>query len=201
MSANGQILFAGDFGDTSAGGYIYISTNAGVNWSQTSAPEQQWSRITCTPNGKIVLASVGYNAAPGFLYVSYNSGSSWTQTNNSPAEVWTGLGCSADGLSMWASYGNEDTGGLYYSINSGVNWTATGGSYAYDGVAVSADGTRVVGVADPGDIWISDAGPQTSTTTGTGGSLEGEETSATELQYIGSSTFMQISHQGTVLAN
>jgi hypothetical protein len=202
-SANGSNLVAVDFGYTTNGGLIYTSTNAGANWNPTIAPSQEWVRVACSANGLKIVAAVGYSSAPGYLWISDDGGVSWNIKNSSTAQAWTGVASSADGVNLLACASTVDfTGLIYYSTNSGVNWYSTGASGYWTGVATSADGTKLVAVddAEPGHVYLSNAGAQSSTTTGTAGSLSGEQAAVTELQYIGNNQFMQISHQGTIYA-
>ena len=201
-SANGMNLVAVDFGSTPSGGLIYTSTDAGANWNPTIAPSQQWVRVACSANGLKIVAAVGYSSAPGYLWISDDGGASWNVQNSSTAQALDGCGLSADGVNLLACASTVDfTGLIYYSTNSGVNWVSTGLQY-WTGVASSADGTKLVAVddANPGHVYVSQAAAKTSTTAGTGGALSGAQAAATELQYIGNSQFMQISHQGTIFA-
>src|ERR1017187_7040484 len=89
---------------------------------------------------------------------------------------------------------------IYLSHDSGLTWTAqTGGpTNIFGGVALSADGLKIVAVetgnwqgtiAGSKTIWTA----QTATTVGGGGSLVVSSNSAMELQYIGNGQFLPIS--------
>jgi hypothetical protein len=65
------------------------------------------------------------------------------------------------------------------------------------GVACSADGTKLVLVANGGQIYTSSQG---STTAGATGYLSGTRLTAIELEYVGNGIFMPLSHEGTLRA-
>ena len=60
---------------------------------------------------------------------------------------------------------------------------------------MSADGSQIVAVPDPGFVYISS---QASTTTGTSGYVRGAQHTALELQYVGNGLFLPLSHEGTI---
>ena len=64
-------------------------------------------------------------------------------------------------------------------------------------VACSADGSKLVLVANGGQIYTSSQG---GTTTGTTGYLSGARLTAVELEYVGNNIFIPLSHEGTIRA-
>ena len=68
---------------------------------------------------------------------------------------------------------------------------------SWTGVACSADGSKLVLVANGNQIYTSSQG---STTTGTVGYLRGTRLTAIELEYIGNGIFIPLSHEGTIRA-
>ena len=68
---------------------------------------------------------------------------------------------------------------------------------SWTGVASSADGSKLVLVANGNQIYTSSQG---STTAGTAGYLRGTRLTAIELEYVGNGIFIPLSHEGTIRA-
>ena len=67
------------------------------------------------------------------------------------------------------------------------------------GIASSADGTKLVATVNNGNIYTFDSSVvATTTTAGTGGYLTGGQGAGIELQYIGNSQFLPLSHEGVI---
>jgi hypothetical protein len=102
MSADGSTLVAAAGGNGHPPGFIYISTNWGVNWTPTSAPTNVWVGLASSADGTKLVAATG---APfpfaGAIYTSTNSGITWTQTS-APSKYWTSVASSADGAKLAA---------------------------------------------------------------------------------------------------
>ena len=96
------------------GGLIYVSTNAGVTWTPTSAPATNWSALVMSADGTQLTAAVN----GGLLYSSTNSGATWNPANV-PAADWSALTASADGADLVAVV----QGGVIYSVMSGATAT------------------------------------------------------------------------------
>src|SRR5258708_7314595 len=63
------------------GGFIYTSTNSGVNWTQsTNAPFGGWVSIASSADGARLAAVV----SGGGIWTSTNSGGNWTNTSPPP---------------------------------------------------------------------------------------------------------------------
>ncbi len=145
------------------GGPIYTSTNSGKTWKITIAPSTNyWAAVASSADGtKLAAAQLGDDSDPinfgGYIYTSTNSGATWTQQTNAPFSAWYGIASSADGTKLVAagrSPGLGQIGGLYTSTNSGGTWTSNAApvlnsflSLNWSGVAISADGGRMVAVA------------------------------------------------------
>jgi photosystem II stability/assembly factor-like uncharacterized protein len=150
----GNIIFAG----TNNSG-VYLSTNYGLNWSQTSL------------NGKRILslATLGNNILAGTwqygLYRSTNNGTDWTQImlNGKTVQV-----LATSGNNIYAGLETSpvgDSGGVYVSTNFGANWIQKGiinssvWSLAINGNNIFA-GTVYNGLyfsTDNGSNWIQSA--------------------------------------------
>jgi hypothetical protein len=104
FAVSGNNIFAG----TNTG--VYLSTNNGEFWSQTSLNNKSvWS-----------LAVSGNNIYAGTngVYLSTNIGLSWTQIGMSNIDVWA---LSINGSNIFAATGI----GVSISTNNGMNWTQT----------------------------------------------------------------------------
>jgi hypothetical protein len=141
-------------------GGIYISTNSGVSWFQTSAPSgntDNWSSVASSADGcKLVAVMQANDGADGGIYTSTDSGADWTLTS-APNTNWISVASSADGTKLAAVVGRFESsviGGIYTSTNSGADWTLTSAPITYwNSIASSADGNTLV-VAGNG-IYIS----------------------------------------------
>jgi hypothetical protein len=147
-------------------GGIYTSTNSGVTWTQTSAPNVEWYSIALSSDGS-KLAAVVWG---GGIYTSTNSGLTWTQTSAPGGSTrWRSIASSADGTKLAAV---DWVAGIYTSADSGVTWTQTSApGEEWASIASSADGSELVAVAwtdlsyNPGSIYISANSGSTWTTT------------------------------------
>jgi hypothetical protein len=135
-------------------GLIYTSTNAGVSWTPSSAPSDNWVSLASSADGrKLVAASSSYffetNFIAGAIYCSADSGTTWQKTS-APSMEWSSVTSSADGARLIAL-----GGGLYASSDFGASWSSIVGptnlppsagiyGWALTGFASSADGTRLV---------------------------------------------------------
>ncbi len=154
--------------NTSLGGPIYKSTDAGASWTQTSAPTNYWASIASSADGSKLVAAVwgtyGFsnNLLGGPIYVSADSGATWTRTG-APSNEWASVASSADGTKLVAAaYINVDSsnnwrrGSIFISPDAGATWTPTSApSNRWASVASSADGAKFIALAysGPDDPW------------------------------------------------
>lgn len=114
-------------------GFIYLSTNYGVNWSKTNAPEASWYGVAISGNGQYLLgASNLYKSDENSnIYLSTNTGQTWEAKLT--AKLWLNCAISYTGQYMVAiafSDSNEvdpntgllPVGSVYVSNNYGVDW-------------------------------------------------------------------------------
>jgi photosystem II stability/assembly factor-like uncharacterized protein len=150
------------------GGYIYTSTDSGVNWGpQTTSGQESWTCIASSSDGTKLAAAV-YN---GYIYTSADSGATWTEQTPAGQRIWFSIASSADGTKL-AAVAGADGNSIYTSTDSGATWTEqTGAGYnAWRGIASSADGTKLVAVNYHGSVWTStDSGSSWTTVTPAGG--------------------------------
>jgi hypothetical protein len=97
---------------------VFVTTNSGTTWKQTSAPGLNWQAVASSANGTNLVISAGvlfygsYHYGP--IYTSTNAGASWNPTS-APTNTWTSVASSADGKRLVAvAHG----GGIY-------TWQAT----------------------------------------------------------------------------
>lgn len=92
---------------------LYLSTNNGSNWLQTSL--NNVSIISMTSFGNNIFAGSNITG----VYLSTNSGLNWNQTSLNNRQIHA---LTTSGNSIFA--GTEDYG-IYISTNNGMNWTQT----------------------------------------------------------------------------
>lgn len=123
-----------------SGGYVYTSTDAGVNWTQqTNSGSRSWSNAACSSDGTKIVAVV-YG---GYMYRSTDSGATWTELTAPSSRQWVGIDCTPDGT-KWAACARGAL--IYTSSDSGATWTAQSGSGSTDWrhIAMSSDGTSLI---------------------------------------------------------
>ena len=164
-SADGSNLVA-----VAESGGIFTSTNSGLNWTrQTNGLVPSTLGFlyvaTSTDGGKIVAASsAGTNSA---IYISTNAGLNWIKATNAPLATWYSVASSANGNILMA--GAYNSGKVYISTDSGATWTNTSlPSNNWNSVAESADGTKMVALANSGSslLGFGKGGIYTSTNSG-----------------------------------
>lgn len=135
-------------------GAIFISTNSGSTWTQTTASTNEaWTGIASSADGVKLVAVSGVT---GSIYTSTNSGLTWVLTS-APLTNWFAVASSADGNKLVATigqgYGFGNPGPIYFSTNSGATWTLSVAPDAnWYSIASSADGTKLVAAGDGGAI-------------------------------------------------
>ena len=112
---------AGNNGSSSdSNGYIYISTDSGVTWTQqTSAGQHYWSAITSSSDGKNLVAVNNNFSQPGSIYTAsfqdvYGE-FIWTEQTGVKPFVWSAITSSGDGKKLAATAGNIDSVGPIYT--------------------------------------------------------------------------------------
>ena len=174
-SADGTKIVAASYWITSSThyGHVAISPDAGTTWTTRVVQATAWAHVASSADGtKLAVA-----ADKGFVFCSTNSGAVWDSLPG--AGNWWGLACSSDANQIvGVSQGTSSPGGVYTFTNFPGIWTWTGAPQdphhtlplsnavpleAWEGVAMSADGTRIVAVgngvvytsANSGSNWVS----------------------------------------------
>ena len=207
-SDNGKIVYA-----QPTSGNIWKSTDGGATWSDTGTPTTG-SAIACTADGGTLLT--GNNVAcsgngtyrarlnGGVIQYSNNGGTGWNNVS-APVAGITCLAVSSDCTRIVAGVSN---GLLYATSNLGTSWTTIAStSRAWSGLWMSPDGSKfaatAAGTSGVTGIFFCNVSalPNTSTTTGSAGTLGGSLGSAVELQFIGGGLFKPVSSTGLLWAN
>ncbi|MCW5557950.1 MAG: immunoglobulin domain-containing protein [Verrucomicrobiae bacterium] len=150
-------------------GPIYCSSDSGVTWIKSGAPEGYWQSVACSADGARIVAVQSWELnlflsdplrAPGRIYVSSDFGQTWTESS-APERLWKSVAMSADGSRLAATCALDDRFGgnqdpLYISTDGGQTWVAAAVPAGdWPAVALSSDGHRMVAVAQGGGIWLS----------------------------------------------
>jgi photosystem II stability/assembly factor-like uncharacterized protein len=136
-------------GGTSAPGYIYKSTNFGMNWTVFSALPKIWTSIACSNDGKNIVAcangSIGEN-----IYFSSDFGNTYASLNGSISTYWISICLSSSGQYIYAAstINGANTGYIYSSNNYGTSFKkSTSTSQYWQSISCSFSGQYVVAVA------------------------------------------------------
>jgi len=100
LAADGNNLIA-----VADNGVILTSTNSGMTYSQSSAPNYRWSSVASSADGNKLVAVSGN----GPIYTSIDSGNTW-QSNAAPVTNWISVVSSTDGCKLVAAVSG---GGIY----------------------------------------------------------------------------------------
>jgi hypothetical protein len=182
-SADGSKLVA-----VERGGQIYTSTNSGVTWTPRES-NREWFAVASSADGsKLVAADFG-TGANGQIYTSTDYGVSWTaQTSAGSTNDWRGVAISADGSKL-AAVGYLRA---VVSTDGGNTWTVRDQTRAFLSLAMSADGSVLVGGTSNNMLYTS----ASATTPGTAGWVSGAMYDAMELQHVGNGQFIVLSRVG-----
>jgi ribosomal protein S11 len=108
LAANGNSFFAG----TANWHGIFVSTNNGLYWNQTSLNNLNISSL-------IVNSNTIYAGTNNGVFISTNNGSTWTQTGEYIKNI---LSLAANGNSIFAG---SNYNGVYKSTDNGISWIQT----------------------------------------------------------------------------
>lgn len=140
-------------------GGIYLSSDGGLSWIASDAPDQYWINIASDDSGEHMYAVW----AEGFagIYLSEDYGSSWTPSLDAPDDQeFKSITCDSTGkivVAVATQFGN-----IFYSTNYGHNWTQSNAPTEYwSSVAMSSSGQHVVATnsgGNGGNIYTSSDG-------------------------------------------
>jgi len=132
-SADGLRLLA----CTSATDWLYVSTNGGATWASVGTAQRTYSGVASSADGLRLVAV----ANTGFVYTSTDGGGNWTARSFPPAlSASVSVASSSDGMRLVAGGAGRQ---LFVSADGGETWAARDGTRSWQGVAASADGTRL----------------------------------------------------------
>ncbi|HXF10686.1 MAG TPA: hypothetical protein VN625_07880, partial [Desulfuromonadaceae bacterium] len=189
-SADGTNLLA-----VGEGGYVVVSSDGGATWVQRTNYLSQLISATMSADGNREIVT----GNGGQVYLSTDAGTNWIQAATLGSQGMS-IASSADGARLAAAVGDATaTGNVYSSADSGSVWKSLAGApvLMWSGIASSADGSVLAACVYGGSIYLSS---QSSTTTGVGGYLFGQQHSAIELIYVGNGVFLPLNHEGTIRA-
>jgi hypothetical protein len=109
LAASGNNIFAGIY----MGGGLYLSTDNGTTWTQTSLNNQSVPSLAVSGND-IFAGTSQYG-----VYKSTNNGANWIQTSLNNLYVFS---LAVNGNNIFAGGGYPGPG-AYLSTNNGANWT------------------------------------------------------------------------------
>jgi photosystem II stability/assembly factor-like uncharacterized protein len=119
------------------GGYLYSSTDNGINWQQR-ASIRNWSSVAQSDNGATIFATV----AGGKIHKSTDSGATWSEVAS--VQNWRTVDCDSDCSVVLAGV----TGGkLWRSLDFGATWSETETTRNWRSVALSANGEKMLALA------------------------------------------------------
>ncbi len=163
-STNGNILVAA--GNSSSSGVVCLSKDSGNTWTLANVPNLNWDAVTCSADGKKLVAMA---AGTNVFYKSADSGTTWVSGSISN-DFWHSIASSADGTKL-VVVSRSDEGGhgaIYTSTNSGAIWKSNNVPIQnWFSVASSSDGcklvvaapTKIYSSSDFGQTWISNNVP------------------------------------------
>jgi len=183
------------------GGGVFTSDNYGLTWTPRTTLAVTPYRVASSADGTRLAMVERF----GKIYTSADSGVTWSAGTFEGG--FNSVASSADGSVLVAVQANGTnpatepaaaiagrTGKLLVSTNFGATWVerATPNRW-WRGAAVSADGNRLVGAANVGQIYVSTSNRSSY---GTTGSVTGGQTNELTLRYLGDGLFDVTSASG-----
>jgi uncharacterized repeat protein (TIGR03803 family) len=149
-SADGSVMIAVANPKAPVVGPIYISTNSGTLWNQTTnAPLGFWQAVACSADGSKIIAAQGGGGGSivGPIYTSADTGATWVSNNAAGLQSWESVASSADGTKLAAAALGARK--IYTSTNSGATWAQATNAprLGWNSIASSADGSKLAAVA------------------------------------------------------
>lgn len=146
-------------------GGIFTSSDGGESWiEQTGIEDSYWSSMASTRDGtKLYSVALLATSKPGdynyYPYGSTDGGQTWTICTTDECKALGTVAFSDDGRLS----GNGYNTGIYASTDVGASWSQIpfDGTLAWNGLAVSADGSRLSASVDGGYLYTSTDSGQT----------------------------------------
>lgn len=145
VSEDGQRIALGQ-----APGKLYLSSDAGITWTESNIGAGYWSGLGASLDGKQLVISDYYD---GYIQISKDFGENWKSSVSLGNGKWRSVSSSGDGAILTAS--NDTDGTLYVSADRGITWTTQleAGIGMWYGVSVSVDGGTVLGGVSTGKLY------------------------------------------------
>ena len=115
MSGDGTIMCA-----TVLSGGIYLSTDRGVTWRQSSAPNRTWRTLAIAADGSRMVAT---HIAAGAVYMS-EDGANWRETSANGAALESAA-ITQDGSKIAIACYLGTGSGVVMSVDGGRTWALT----------------------------------------------------------------------------
>jgi hypothetical protein len=112
LASNSNNIFAGTLSNG-----VYLSTNNGVNWTQTNLNNTSVWAFAVSGNNIFAGTSIENSH---IIYISTNNGNNWTQTTILQVPI---VSFAVNGNNIFA--GSAYSQGVFFSSNNGANWTQT----------------------------------------------------------------------------
>lgn len=166
MSADAQIIYAGDQGTAHNDGKIYKSSDGGDTWSVLSnSIGNDWGKIVCSADGQRIFAKGGITAQINtVIQRSIDGGATWSAMPTDPGNPTHGcydFDMSADGLIAYTTGGWNS---VTKTVDGGDTWI-NNLLFAADTIVCSSDGQQVMS-ASGSSIYYSNDGWATQTSRG-----------------------------------
>jgi len=160
----GTVATSADGNKCIAAGYgaVYISTNAGANWTFTAITptNNAWAAVGASADGEtLVAADAGTGPHfPSLLFASTDHGATWTVRVEEYMNRITAVTSSADG-SYWLAGGAIFSSFILASNDRAHSWIETPSpKLEWTSIAASADGRAAVAAAGYSGIYVTSNG-------------------------------------------
>lgn len=127
---------------------IWTSSDYGVTWTKSNAPDKYWNSIASNSDGSIMAA-----VSDG-IWTSSDYGVSWVEQFSIVGKTWRAVASNADGSRLAAGVHG---GYIWTSEDYGATWeahTATG-IRNWRSIASSSDGSKLAAAESDGHIWTT----------------------------------------------
>ncbi len=103
MSADGSTMIAATLNDNQSNGRVFISTDYGVNWTETQPygdNDLDWLRVAISGDGSVMLAGMD----DGALFISTDKGGNWSETkpDGHNYDEWRTISVASNGIDLLA---------------------------------------------------------------------------------------------------
>ncbi|MEI6627556.1 MAG: hypothetical protein WCL61_03090, partial [bacterium] len=141
-------------------GNVYSSPDYGVTWTTTAMGLSVYAKVDVSYTGQYQI--LGHNfGSPNNIYVSTNGGANWSIKGTTSAYATNWPSISDDGSKMILANARQE---IRFSNNYGDTWTTIGPAVNWEGIAISGDGTMIMGFDNSAvsKFYVSDRARYTS---------------------------------------